>query len=131
MLSVATRSLLLLCVTIFSGCAANQTPSPVQPVTSVKTSTILVLRDDVVVRAPHTKKTILKQGTTWKTIGTVAQGTVLKTSDQVVIVNSFDVHEAQIVVRDDQVVGYYLPYAETFVAAKPIAIHLVEKGVPR
>ena len=40
------------------------------------------------------------------------------------IVNSFDVHEAAIVISDDQVVGYYLKVTRNFVEAKPVAIAL-------
>ena len=82
------------------------------------------LDNAVTVKAAHAAPLELRAGTTWQQVGTIAQGNVFDTKDQVVIVNSFDVHEAAIVTNNEQVVGFYLKVAETFVEAKPVPISL-------
>ena len=82
------------------------------------------LENTVTVKASHAAPLELRAGTTWQQIGSIAQGNVFDTKDQVVIVNSFDVHEAAIVTNNEQVVGFYLKVAETFVEATPVPISL-------
>ena len=82
------------------------------------------LEESVEIRARHAAVLELRTGTHWQRIGKIEYGEVFDTSDQVVIVNSFDVHEAAIVVKDASVVGYFLKVAQTFVAAEPVPIIL-------
>ena len=82
------------------------------------------LENAVTVKAAHAAPLELRAGTTWRQIGTIAQGSVWDTKDQVVIVNSFDVHEAAVVTNNNQVVGFYLKVAKTFVEATPAPISL-------
>ena len=86
------------------------------------------LENSVTVKATHAQPLELRAGTTWKQIGTIEQGNVFDTKDQVVIVNAFDVHEAAIVTKDSFVVGFYLKVAKTFVEVEPVPITL-QQGV--
>lgn len=68
-----------------------------------------------------------KADTTWALLGSIPQGNVNGTRDQVVIINSSNGHEAFIVVYENNVVGYYLPVEKTFVKSQPVHIQLIRK----
>ncbi len=69
-------------------------------------------------------RTVLK-GTTWNLVGTVPEGEVYKSSNQVMSVECSNVHEAYLVVRETSVVGFYLPFEKGFVKlSKPIALNM-------
>jgi len=89
---------------------------------------MLKLEESITIQASNAKPSTLHAGTKWETVGTINQGIVYRTKDQVVIVNSFDVHEGYIVVKDLQVIGYYLPVEKTFVESKPVTIKLSKIG---
>jgi hypothetical protein len=82
------------------------------------------LKESVTIKAYNATPSVLNAGTTWFEVGYINQGDVYRTKDQVVIVNSFDVHEAYIVVKDSTVVGYYLPIENTFIESEPMSINL-------
>lgn len=88
-----------------------------------------VLQREVTLKARKSTATILKAGTRWTKVGTIEQGTVYRTRDQVVLVNSFNVHEGYIVVSEPTVVGYYLPIEKSFVKAKPENIKLSKRKI--
>ena len=115
-----------LCLAVFlSGCSA-QMVELASPMSVVEIDEGLYrLQSTVTVKAAHAAPLELRAGTTWRQIGTIAQGNVWDTKDQVVIVNSFDVHEAAVVTNNNQVVGFYLKVAKTFVEANPVPISLV------
>jgi len=56
----------------------------------------------------------LRQGTTWEHVGSIPQGHVYRTRDQVVTVEASNVHEAYIVVAGNKLVGFYLPVERSF-----------------
>lgn len=84
------------------------------------------LEESVTIKATHAAPVVLQENTVWTKIGTIEHGNVFDTKDQVVIVNSFDVHEAAVVIRDGYVVGFYLKAKQTYVSANPVAISLSE-----
>jgi hypothetical protein len=57
---------------------------------------------------------VLKSGTRWDCVGRIPQGKVFKTKDQILTVEASNVFEANIVVKDQQLVGYYLPVERSF-----------------
>lgn len=57
---------------------------------------------------------VLKQGTTWKHVGTITEGEVYRTDDQVLTVEASNIYEAYIVVLDGRLVGFYLPVEKAF-----------------
>lgn len=120
------RSLPLIVVALLSGCA-TPTVNLSSPMSVRDTAdAIFRLEENVTIKAKHAAPLTLRAGTTWRQIGTIEQGRVFETEDQVVIVNSFDVHEAAIVTNDQHVVGYYLKVSETFVEAQAVPIRLLE-----
>ncbi len=115
--------------TLLSACSTPQVnlSAVLSPV--VSPGPVYVLESNTTVSAPRAKSTILKEGTRWQQVGTIEQGTVYHTTDQVVIVNSFNVHEGDIVISDNKVVGYYLTVEGTFVESTPTQINLVEEEI--
>lgn len=115
---------LAIVVGLLSACSVQQVGLS-SPLSAVEVSEgQYKLLDSVAITASHAAPTVLRAGTIWTRVGTIEQGNVFTTKDQVVIVNSFDVHEADIVTRDGFIVGYYLKVDETFVEAKPVPIKL-------
>lgn len=71
----------------------------------------------------------LKGGTTWAEVGTIAEGIVYRPLDMTLVIDGFDVSEAYIVVRDGNVVGFWLPVQKAFTPAEePKPIALIERG---
>ena len=67
--------------------------------------------------------TRLKAGTRWHHVGSIAQGAVFTTKDQVVMVEASNNYEAHLVVADNCLQGFYLPVESTFVAvSRPIPL---------
>jgi len=127
----------------FLGCkteiAQNSASEPLQAITAGKTFRLtqgvdLNLRSGYVVNN-------LKTASTWREIGTIPEGTVLKPVDAILMVtagehevamtmfmvNAGDNYEGFLVVNNNRAVGVYLPNVSAFVSANPIVnISLVE-----
>ncbi len=58
--------------------------------------------------------TILKANTTWNQVGVIDFGKVYATKDQIVKVEASNIYEANLVVTNDALVGFYLPVEKTF-----------------
>lgn len=115
-----------LCIISFlSGCSAQMVELTAPMSVVVVSEGVYRLEQSVTIKATHATALELRAGTRWRQIGTIEQGNVFDTKDQVVIVNAFDVHEAAIVTKDTHVVGFYLKVAETFVEAEPVPITLM------
>jgi hypothetical protein len=71
--------------------------------------------------------TRLRQGTRWQCIGQVHAGLVYRTADQVVTVEASNIHEAQAVVNQGRLVGFYLPVERAWVLVNP-PVELMTEG---
>jgi hypothetical protein len=58
--------------------------------------------------------TTLRANTRWELVGTVPQGEVYRTKDQVVTLEGDHIHEGYVVVKQGALVGFYLPVERTF-----------------
>jgi hypothetical protein len=58
--------------------------------------------------------TTLRANTRWELVGTVPQGEVYRTRDQVVTLEGDHIHEGYVVVKQGALVGFYLPVERTF-----------------
>ncbi len=56
----------------------------------------------------------LKSGSRWECVGEIPQGMIYKTKDQILTVEASNVFEANIVVADQILIGYYLPVERSF-----------------
>jgi hypothetical protein len=63
--------------------------------------------------------TTLRANTTWQLVGTVPQGEVYRTRDQIVTLEGAHIHEGYIVVDQGALVGFYLPVERTFSPVTP------------
>ena len=55
----------------------------------------------------------LRTGTRWQLFGTLREGEVYRSPDQVLTVEGYNVHEAYLIVKDGALVGFYLPVEQT------------------
>ncbi len=113
----------LILIVLLTACSANQVKLQNHLIVS-NDLTLFELKEGITIEAANARPTVLKANTKWAKVGLIDQGEVFRTKDQVVIVNSFDVHEGYIVIKKSQVVGYYLPVEKTFVETKPVRINL-------
>src|SRR5262245_34836983 len=114
----------LLCALFLVGCAFDvisirQLPAAIQPATETESAATWMLDQDTRVRLVQGFSTGLKKGTSWRQVGRIEQGDVLRTSDQIVAVEASNQHEAYLVVKNDIATGFYLPVEKTFTPADP------------
>lgn len=117
--------LVIVFFSILASCSANQLTLKSQLIPSEHPSAF-ELENAISIKAEKAKTSKLNAGTRWHKFGTIEQGEVYRSKDQIVIVNSFNVHEGYIVVQNSEVVGYYLPVEKTFVQSEPTSINLIE-----
>jgi len=70
--------------------------------------------------------TRLRANTRWELVGTLTQGEVYRTKDQIVAVEGAHIHEAYIVVKQGALVGFYLPVERTFSPVTPSTLLSIE-----
>ena len=73
----------------------------------------------------------LKSGTKWDYVGTVEQGDVFKTNDQILTVEGSNIFEAYIVLSGDNIVGFYLPVEKSYsplATPQKLQIELIKIG---
>lgn len=112
---------------MFNVVSVKQTPTTFTALASQPRQVQLLLEVRASIGTGFT--TWLKTGTSWKQVGTISEGDVLTTADQVVTVEASHIHEAYIVLRGDQLVGFYLPVEKTFAPVKTI-LPLKLKSLP-
>jgi hypothetical protein len=118
----------LLCTGIIlcSGCAfdivsVRQTPATFVPVPNAPENFSLSQDTEVLIGSGF--PTRLHASSVWHLVGTIEQGQVFTTRDQIVTVEASNIHEAQLVVARDNIVGFFLPVEKTFAPAKqPVPI---------
>ena len=102
---------------LVNGCAfdivnVKQIPTQMKPVQLIKDSFVLASEVDVSLDTTYSSK--LKSGTVWSYVGTISEGDVFKTKDQVLTIEGSNIFEAYIVVLSTKLVGFYLPVENTF-----------------
>ena len=111
---------------LLAGCAFNLSTVKQQPVTftaKAEVATGFVLLQDVKVKLGTGFPTYLRRDTRWRAVGTTEYGTVFATKDQIVTVEESHIHEAQLVVTNQSITGFYFPVEKTFApVSRPIPI---------
>jgi len=70
-------------------------------------------------------------GSTWRRVGTTDRGEVYQPVSAVFAVEGANMHEAYLVVRAGQVVGFYLPGEDAFAPLpEPVALPAEQEGKP-
>ncbi len=104
------------------GCAFDLSSVKQQPVGYSATATStegFTLNREVKASLGTGFPTRLKAGTRWRHIGQTEHGGVFATKDQIVTVEASNIYEAQIVVSNNFLNGFYLPVEKTFSPVKP------------
>jgi hypothetical protein len=113
-----------------SGCAfdlahVSYTPAQLGPPAGLSRS-FAISKDVQVTQAPCGFSRTLRQNTRWEFVGTIAEGEVYRSRDQVLTVECSNVFEAYLVVSADRLVGFYLPVEKGFVSiSDPIQLPIV------
>ena len=127
MLASTIRLQFLWLAVFMSSCTVQEIPSN-PPITLSKIpAPQYVLQMPVTIRTSGSTVTHLKAGTTWELLGSIPQGDVYGTRDQVVIIDHSKNREAFIVVSENKVLGYYLPIEKIFVKSQSVDIQLTRK----
>ena len=61
----------------------------------------------------------LRKTTRWNQVGTIAEGDVLRSKDQVLTLECSNIHEAYLVMSGNKLVGFFLPFEKGFVPHSP------------
>ena len=104
----------------WAGCAFDLSHVKLVPATytaATGSAPDFVLSQDVKVKLGTSYPTHLKGGTRWHQVGTTEFGTVFTTTDQVVTVEASNIYEAELVVSNQCIVGFYLPVDKKFAPA--------------
>ena len=110
---------ILLSSFILAGCAFDLahisfTPAQFAPRTEGYKS--FTLKETIhITEAPCGYDRTLRQDTRWDLIGTIPEGEIYRSRDQVLTVECSNIHEAYLVVLEGSIVGFYLPVEKGFV----------------
>lgn len=121
---------------LLAGCAFDVSHVKQRP--AVYTSLVapaqtFVLSHDVKATVGSGFATRLKAGTSWHQVGSTEHGAVFATTDQIVTVEASNIYEAQLVVSENAITGFYLPVEKSFVAVSskiPIQTKSLESKSP-
>lgn len=120
------RAGVICALVLLVGCAFNISSVKQQPVTFIAetdASSGFVLLQDVKAKLGTGFPTHLKRDTRWRAMGNTEYGTVFATKDQIVTVEESHIHEAQLVVSNQSITGFYFPVEQKFApVSHPIPI---------
>lgn len=111
------HSLLLLLPVLLAACAfdvvkLDHVPATLAPAHAAASSFTLRTSANVELSTGYSRT--LRAGTVWHPAGSLPQGGVFKTQDQVLTVEGSNIHEAYIVVKGARLAGFYLPANGTY-----------------
>jgi len=107
---------------LIAGCSVKYTPVVIKTTTKSKPMWTLTEKINVTLQSGST--THLKLNTTWEHVGTIEQGEVYKTKDQIVTIRGPNMFEAYLVISEERIVGFYLPIEKGYARiSKPIIIN--------
>jgi hypothetical protein len=102
---------------LFLSCAfdlvhVKQLPTQLDTTQQRKNSFVLEKEEKIYLGTGYSR--IIKAGTKWDYFGTIQQGDVFNTKDQLLTVEASNIHEAYIVMSSKKLVGFYLPVEKAF-----------------
>ena len=113
-MSVELRSILLLMAAALSGCALPVRQMALSAPLVPASGHTFVLAKDLNCSISTGYGRTLRAGTRWDLFGTIDRGAVYRSQDELLTVEGFNVHEAYLVIKDESLVGFYLPVEKTF-----------------
>ena len=108
---------------LFSACAfdlahVTYKAATFQP-TQNATRTVVLSDNLALTSTPCSNSRTLRKTTRWDQVGTIAEGDVLRSKDQVLTLECSNVHEAYLVISGDKLIGFFLPFEKGFVPHSP------------
>ena len=79
----------------------------------------IVLSDEVPLTDTPCYSRTLRKTTRWDQVGTISEGDVLRSKDQVLTLECSNIHEAYLVMSGDKLIGFFLPFEKGFVPLSP------------
>lgn len=113
-MAVELRSIVLLMAGALSGCALPVRQMALSAPLAPMSGQTFVLARDVNCSISTGYGRTLRAGTRWDLFGTIDRGEVYRSQDQLLTVEGFNVHEAYLVIKNESLVGFYLPVEKTF-----------------
>ncbi len=109
--------LLLLFFLILNACAfdvvhVNQTTANIVPQSDPSAN--FTLGTETLVSLGTGYSRTLRANTQWSLVGSLPEGNVFKTNDQILTVEGSNIYEAYIVVESNKLTGFYLPAERTY-----------------
>jgi len=102
---------------LFGGCAFNVVTLHANPTTLTPSAEVeprYILQSPIRTELVSGWATPLRAATRWQKIGQITEGEVFRTKDQVLTVEASNLYQADIVVKDGNIVGYYIPTSKSF-----------------
>lgn len=130
-ISPAVRTSVAIAVLALAGCAFDVSRVDRHPTSFAAASdpsTTWTLLQDRQIDVGSGFPTHLKANTHWMLTGHVPEGDVYATKDQIVTVGASNIFEAQAVVKDAALVGFYLPVEHSIVPVAPPISLPIKKG---
>lgn len=122
------RAIWLAMTLVLTACAAEVVRMPVVLAARAGAPSTEILLVPVELRLDSGYHRRLEAGTEWQEIGTIGEGRVLKPLDSTLTVEGAHMHEAYAVVRDESLVGFYLPVERSFSPLSvPVRLSLKER----
>ena len=97
---------------VLAGCAVPQQTTTFSPAVGDQPSVLLRHQLDLAFAGGYART--LAPGSRWQDVGKVDQGEVYRPYHDVFTIEGAHVHEAYLVVADERLAGFYLPYEKTF-----------------
>lgn len=117
---------LLLSACAFDLAHVTYTAATWQPTQNVTRT--LVLSDNVALTdTPCSFSRTLRKATHWDQVGTITEGDVLRSKDQVLTLECSNVHEAYLVMSGNNLIGFFLPFEKGFVPHSPAIALPIER----
>jgi hypothetical protein len=101
------------------GPAVLMTPATLVPVQSTSIPDVRTLKREARFKLKTGYSRVLAAGSRWKRAGSIAQGSVFRPVDTVFSIEGRQVHEAWLVIRQDELVGFYIPAEGNYSAVDP------------
>ncbi len=109
---------LLLTSFFLAGCAfdlAHVSFTPTLFATRTDANQSFTLKETIDITTTPCYKRTLRQDTKWELVGTIPEGKVYKSRDQVMTLECSNIHEAYLVISEGSLVGFFLPVEKGFV----------------
>ena len=118
--SPMTKKSLLIVLLVVAGCASEvpRSPSPFSQMSAQSPVHVIQLESDIVIDVGTGYSRMLPRGTVLKRTGTVTEGDVYKPINYTLTLEGANIHEVHLVLKDLEVMGFYMPVEKAFVLPK-------------